>query len=338
MKSLLRILKKEYQILSDPIEKANKANEISRAYLYRDLDQVREYAHKALDLLKDSDIIEISKAYLNLGAACLLSQDFEGGIFYYHKVYLEKASEELLMRCHMGVGVCFLKLHLYQEALNHEEKALDLALKIDHPSGLAGIYTNIATIHMHLASYELANSYFSKALDIAKSKAYSNIQGYIYIGLLNSDLKQKKISSMENHLLEIEALIDGENEMWYIGITQSFKACYYVHLENIEMADIYFKIGIDILEAEEQYLYLVLAYDEYINSLISKDFYHKAKELFDNYGNIIDRYNLELAKPKYLITAMNYYITIGNIPKYHQYQSQYEDYRSVTKKMLERYF
>ena len=338
MKSFLRMLKKEYRLLSDPIDKAKKANEISRAYLYRDLDQVKEYAHKALDLLKDSDIIEISKAYLSLGAASLLSQDFEGGIFYYHKVYLEKASDELLMRCHMGVGVCFLKLHLYQEALIHEEKALDIALKIDNPSGLAGIYTNIATIHMHLASYELADSYFSKALDIAKSKAYSNIQGYIYIGLLNSDLKQKKINAMENHLLEIEALIDGENEMWYIGITQSFKACYYVQLENIEMADIYFKIGIDILEAEEQYLYLVLAYDEYINSLISKHFYQQAKDLLDIFGNTIDKHNLDLGRPKYLKTAMNYYITIGDIPKYHKYQTQYEDYRFVTKKMLERYF
>lgn len=179
----------------------------------------------------------------------------------------------------MGVGVCYLKLHLYQEALKHEEKALDLALKIDHTSGLAGIYNNIAMIHMHLLSYDLADTYFKKALNIAQSNAYGNIQGYIYIGLLNNALHQKNITSMEEHFLQIEALIDGENEMWYIGITQCFKACYYIHLENTEMAEINFKIGIDILEAEEQYLYLVLAYDEYINSLIAMGFHEQAKTL-----------------------------------------------------------
>jgi tetratricopeptide (TPR) repeat protein len=338
MKSLLRILKKEYQLLSDPIEKAKKANEISRAFLYRDLDQVREYAHKALSLLNDTNTTEICKAYLNLGAACFLSQDLEGGIFYYHKVYLQNPSEELLMRCHMGVGVCFLKLHFYQEALYHEEKALDLALKIGHSGGLAGIYTNIATVHMHLESYELADCFFSKALKIAKSNAYGNIQGYIFVGLLNNDLKQKNMNAIENHFLEIETLIDGENEMWYIGITQSFKACYYIHLDNIDMADIYFKIGMDILEAEEQYLYLVLAFDEYINSLISKHYYQEAKEQLHTFGNVIDKYKLDLGRPKFLKTAMIYYNTVGDIPNYHKYQQEYEDFRSVTKKMLDRYF
>jgi tetratricopeptide (TPR) repeat protein len=338
MKILIRRLKKEYQLLTDPIKKAKIANQISRAYLYRDLDQVNEYAHIALSLLEDSNTVEISKAYLNLGASCFLSQDFKGGISYYHKVYTAKASEELLMRCHMGVGVCYLKLHLYQEALYHEERALDLALKTDHSSGLSGIYNNIATIHMHLGSYDLAESYFSKALLIAKSNDYTNIQGYIYIGLLNNDLKQNNINSMEENFLHIEALIDGKNEMWYIGITQCFKGCYYIHLENLEMAEIYFKIGLEILEAEEQFLYLVLGYEEYINTLVNNGYTFEAKKLLEAFGKIIEKYNLDLGKPKYFKTSMNYYISTGNIPKYHHYQNEYETYRRAAKKQLENYF
>lgn len=35
---------------------------------------------------------------------------------------------------------------------------------------------------------------------------------------------------------------------------------------------------------------------------------------------------------------MNFYITIGDIAKYHMYQQEYEAYRRDTQKMLERYF
>lgn len=337
MKTDLRLLKKQLQEETHPLFKAQKANELSRAYLYRDLDQVEAFARLAMDLACQSNRDEYLRATINLGASHLLRQDFDTGLDYYYKVYTSSQSPKLLVRCYMAIGVCYSKLAFYEEALAFEEKALDLSLKANNNSATAAIFNNIATIYMNQGAHDLSEQYFSKALTLASKHHYTNIQAYLLVGLLNNDLRRQKYDHMEDYFNQIETLIDAQNEMWFIGITQCLKACYHIAYDNMELAMVYFDIGIDILEDEDQYMYLVLAYDELILSLDRAGYQRKALDYLNIYEDKITHKNLKMGKGLFLKTAMDYYANHQSIKLYHHYQKSFTDYTTHYSYVLEKF-
>jgi len=337
MKSTIRQLKEELKQLSNSLLKAQKANELSRAYLYRDLDLVEKYASLALSLLNKENHEEILLAHMNLGSCKLLRQDFNAGLDYYYKVFSETKSDQLLLRCYMAIGVCYSKLDMNKEALSFQEKALELAQITKDHSASAAIFNNYATIFTSQGHFDLSESYFLKALDIATTNDFSNIQAYVYVGLLHNDLRRKRYDQMDDYFYKIEQLIDSENEMWFLGITQCLKACFCVAHDNLEKAEVYFEMGIDILETEEQFMYLVLAYNEFILSLQSADYYKEANELLSVFEEIINKNNLQMGKGIFLKTAMDYHASTKDIKSYHKYHKKYNTYKNYYSKILSVY-
>lgn len=341
MKRSIRILKQELSDSSDNSFQACKCNEISRLYMYRDVDQVQHYGHLALEHAKKANNTrEIARAYFNIGAGYFLCQNLKEGVAYYSLAakLIKEEDPQTLVRIYMGIGVNFTQINCHQESVYYQEKALQIAVKENLIPEKAGIYNNIGRVYSDLGDHQLAMNYYQRGLQIAYDEGLQTIKGYLLVGAIQNDLKHNALDDVESNLLRLEKLIDKHNEMWYLGISQCLWGCYYAASDSLGCAKEYFTTGIEILEAEGQNYYLALAYAFYTDTLTRQGELFEAKLAYDLYKAMIDKYSLDLALPMYYGSLSDFYAKQSDVRYYNKYNQLYTESKDALEIILREHF
>lgn len=336
----LRQLKNELSDLSDNSSKAEKCNEISRAYLYRDLDLVEHYAHLALNhLVKYEEHPERGRAYQNLGAACFLRQNTQEG-FRYYKEALSQAEDDPItkLRVYLGVGINFTWLESFEDAIKYEEAALSIALKENIIPEKIAIFNNLGRIYSMLGEYDLANEYYFSGAHLAKEEESWLRLGYILVGLIRNALKQKALDAMEKYILKLERLMESHDEIWFLGLSKVMYGCYNLMNDNLDMAFMNFEMGMEILKEEAQAYYIFISYTDFIQCLMDKAMYVQAKYMFYDFYQAIETYSIEPGYPIYYKMMSKYYSTLGDIKNFNAFHEEYQKKHDELLSIMKSYF
>ncbi|MBN2795703.1 MAG: hypothetical protein JXR88_09870 [Clostridia bacterium] len=336
----IRFLRNELSELSDNIKKAEKCNEISRNYLYRNLDLVEHYAHLALNHMAEYDEhIEKGKAFQNLGAACFLRQDFTDGVNYYHEASLMAQNDPLtLLRIYLGIGINFTLLECYRDAIKYEEMALSLAIKHNYITEKVPIFNNLGRIYSQLGEFELANHYYYSGVQLANElEAWSRL-GYLYVGLARNALFSKDLTNMEKILLKMEESMEKHGEIWFLGINKTLWATYYLHFDNFELSKSNFDIGMSILKEEEQAHYIFIAYCDYLNTLLELNHLSYSKLYFFDFYQTLETFSIETGYPTYYKMKANYYSRLNDIKNFNEFNMAYQTKHEALCQIIKKYF
>jgi len=327
MKSMIHDIKQAIEAAENTDQRDQLINHLSRAYLYRDIDQCIELSDNLIRNRPNKDLIS-RRAYLNLGAAYLLKEDFTKALANYREAFKDCHDPYIQLRTFMALGYCYDKINMDQEAIYYQEQALSLATKLEDPSAIAAIFNNLANSYAQIKQYDLALSFLDQAMTLARDHKLSNIQAYLYVSLCRNQLMQGRVDQLDTYFYGIESLIDGDNEMWFVGITQCLKACYQLYLENYDLASVYFDIGLDILLTEDQAMYLGLSYREFIFSLIKLGLKSQANHHLQAFESYIKKKDDLLSRIAFYRTAVDLYSSTQDLKALSFYQMAYQEAKS----------
>lgn len=136
-------------------------------------DKAKEHFQSILNQssisLKDS-----ARCYNSLGASNAKLKNYEGAInnFRQQLVILRQLepSEKVatdIVKCYTSIGKIYCYKQDYVAAIDHYKQALDLVSPISSASDLiSNIYKDLANLYIKTQEFDLAKSYFTKALEI----------------------------------------------------------------------------------------------------------------------------------------------------------------------------
>jgi len=339
MKDKIRVIK-EHLLVASEVNKIALYNELSRAYMYRDLEAVISNANKALTLaIKYEQKNEQARSYFNIGAANFLYQDLKTGVDAYHKANLlcDPTDNVLKARIYMGVCLTYTQLHCFEKALYYGEKALNIALQEDLYEVQCSIYNNHGHIYNYLEDYELSDSFFTQGLRIAIHHQYTWKETFLTYNLARNKLLTGN-TDVEEYIFNIESLIEKKDDMWYLGPVQILWALYYIMTDSYENAIPKIDLGLQILEEEKQDFYHLLAYTDLTHVLTYKNYEIEAEALYQNYVSYLEEKNLVLSLPRIYFKMSTFYSKKGQVSLYQKYLRKYVDLKTDLEQYINKFF
>ncbi|CAF4167834.1 unnamed protein product [Rotaria sp. Silwood2] len=114
----------------------------------------------------------IVQSHCNLGTAYASQENYDEALkqFYLALKILETHHSDihksvLAASCHNNIGTIYLTRQLFETALIHFEKALEIYKQFKKNESIATIYNNIGTLYSDLGQYSKAMEYYSKSIE-----------------------------------------------------------------------------------------------------------------------------------------------------------------------------
>ncbi|MBI9014209.1 MAG: tetratricopeptide repeat protein [Clostridiales bacterium] len=339
MKAKIKTIKGNLLNASE-FDKITLYNELSRAYMYRDIEAVIYNANEALSLANQYDQKnEQAKAYFNIGAAKLLSQDMKAGVDAYHKAMLlsDPTDYVLIARIYMGISLTYTQLHCFEKALFYGEKALNIALQENLYEVQCSVYNNHGHIYNYLEDYELSDSFFVQGLKIAIHHQFTWKETFLTYNLARNKLLSGN-TDVEKYIFNIESLIEEQDEMWYLGPVQILWAMYYIMTDSYENAVPKIDLGLQILEEEKQDFYHLLAHTDLTHALTYKNYEIEAEALYQKFLHYLEEENLVISLPKLYLKMSIFYSKKGQVSLYQKYLRKYVDLKTDLEQYINKFF
>ncbi|MDL2239860.1 sensor histidine kinase [Bacteroidales bacterium OttesenSCG-928-L14] len=209
----------------------------------------KKYIEKTLEIIDESDIINIAYSYMRL-AICyndLIKPD--SAIFYYNKSleFFEKMKDDKrysetqyysgLSSVYGNLANVYNKMDQDQEALKYYLKAMEIFEKYDVKQGLFLAYSNIGEMHKAIGNYEQSLYYHLKSQDIA-----NELNDPLWIAVANERLSKVYLlyykdyeKALEHATLAYDYFMDHEEEgMEQISVLNSLAAIYYDGYDDMD--------------------------------------------------------------------------------------------------------
>lgn len=137
-------------------------------------------------------------------------------------------ADEALSKANCNIGIAYHNLRDYMKGLEHYQRALEIAKKINNPSLEAACISNIASVYIDLREYEKALKHYQQALNIHRNIYCSkgeakNLEGignvYANLGKYEKALKHLqqalKIDKNRNDPLSEAQDLDSIGDVYY---------------------------------------------------------------------------------------------------------------------------
>lgn len=340
MNQTIRIIKEQLQTSSDDLSKVKYLNDLARAYMYRDLDLVNHYANEALSLaLVLNNNYETVRAYISIAARYVTKQELALALEYYHKAYeileFDPLSE---VRICMGISNISRSIDNFRTAKEYSERALELSIahKLLHEE--IACYNNFGKIYSSLNMHDLAQDFYNKAITLCERENAPLMRGFSFVSKVKHLFVTQQVESIEDELLTLEALIDNNNELWYVGIIQCLWGMFYANHDIPDYAKERFELGISILEDEVQLTNLVEAYIDYSNILIDMNRLLQAESIYKRALAYLEAQGILHIPPILLKSIGHLYKVGGNAKESLDYFNKYEASKSTLEALLQNYF
>lgn len=159
------------------------------------------------------------------------------------------------------IGRCYMLMNNFNEALNYQQKALELFTQLDNKTGIAKSIHRMGTIYLQKEQYRVALLYFEKALQLhQKNKNSGDIaKAYYHIGFCYYEISDydKAIASFFQ-CLPLYIKIPEWANVWN---TYDMLASTYQKMKNYPKAlDFYFK-GLEVKKRYSVYLAFAYSYN-----------------------------------------------------------------------------
>ena len=233
---------------------------ISQRYLSQ-YDEALKSHQKAAEINEriNGDPIDLARSYLNMGNLMFDVKNLEASNKYYlqsEEICIKYGLNEFIPKCWGNLAANYRYEGQYEKALEYHLKSIALFEK--NPSiALTREYNNIGAVYDDLEDFNVAKSYYSKALKHSEKYGEPQLIGLIYRNLGEIAMVEKDYALAEEYIQKsmdiakntqnIERLIRGYGKMAEIkAATNDFKSAYeyklkynhlYDSLKGIEVAE-----------------------------------------------------------------------------------------------------
>ncbi|RRQ48428.1 tetratricopeptide repeat protein [Maribacter algicola] len=233
---------------------------ISQRYLSQ-YDEALKSHQKAAEINEriNGDPIDLARSYLNMGNLMFDVKNLEASNKYYlqsEEICIKYGLNEFIPKCWGNLAANYRYEGQYEKALEYHLKSIALFEK--NPSiALTREYNNIGAVYDDLEDFNVAKSYYSKALMHSEKYGEPQLIGLIYRNLGEIAMVEKDYALAEEYIQKsmdiakntqnIERLIRGYGKMAEIkAATNDFKSAYeyklkynhlYDSLKGIEVAE-----------------------------------------------------------------------------------------------------
>ena len=258
-----------------------------------DVDKALSYSNEATsyiatlnnDSLKVMGFLEQGAVYTARREKLLALRNFLAAL----RLSEEKGVERLQRNSYSYLSGFYSSIEDYDRAIDYAVKAMGVRRKMAEPRGRYNIVddlTNIGTLYGYKKSYDMAVSYFEKAIKLADSLKFEPLKMGPYVGMLNNYLyasQPQKALEFFNKNTALKAYLDG---FGYRGVVDQAYGYIYTDLRQFDSAFYYYKKAAPLFETglnnTSRYSYYVQMGK--LNKLAgflpaSISFYTKAKDL-----------------------------------------------------------
>ncbi|MBN8583555.1 MAG: tetratricopeptide repeat-containing sensor histidine kinase [Ignavibacteria bacterium] len=251
-------LQAEIEILFDiAVAKHNLSLHREAASIFRDL---LSWKYQYKDLFMKANILRC------LAVQYIRNNDIEEAIKYLYeseKVSKECGYEENLHMVESTLGSIYIQLKMFNKALEHEMKSLEIALKMNNEQMINYSYLGIGSCHYLLGDLDNAENYLLRSLNGDQTK-YSQANTYYYLSKVYFDKKNIEQSenyaklgyklSVENNINDYKALCLGLTGTIFLEYGENEKAINSIQeaisfSESFENKRIYFSLYKDLIKA-----------------------------------------------------------------------------------------
>lgn len=217
-------------------------------YMIDDYDKANCYYKIALYLYKKlDDDVGKSNCYWGLSKVYFMLCDYNMSKYYLDQVqYKEGQGNELEGNYNWSLGRIYYMLNNSKEAIECQEKALNIYEEINHKKGIANCKWSLARIYCMLSDYEKILKYLNESLEICKEIRYKTGEAkcyWIYGSFYYISGNYKKAIKYQTNAFNI---FDTTNNKWGKANCSNELGRIHCALENYEKAEEYHKKSLDI--------------------------------------------------------------------------------------------
>jgi len=258
--SLKRILVK-----STEKEKVTILANLSLCYSYEDSALSTVYSRQAIALaekLRDYHCEIIAHFYLSVFYSNHFNRPKElNQLLIVLDIAKKHHDNEEIAKTFGEIGRCYMLMNNFNEALNYQQKALELFTRLDNKTGVAKTIHRMGTVYLQKEQYRVALLYFEKALQLhQKNKNSSDIaKAYYHIGFCYYEISDyDKAIAFFFQCLPLYIKIPEWANVWN---TYDMLASTYQKMKNYPKAlDFYFK-GLEVKKRYSVYLAFAYSYN-----------------------------------------------------------------------------
>ncbi|GEM_PF-5737403 len=229
-------------------------SEISRAYIYKDIEKSREYAEKGLKKArKTKDVKRILNFYHLIGTAYNARGVYDTALIYYNKSLLlidetgDRVNEAAI---YISTGTVYMQMNENGKALEYFTKALSIVEKSDMKNMQITLLNNIGSIHRRMNNDNRALIYFEQMKTLAEEVNDNNGKCGAYFNLGNIYYDKNEVELAVGYImktLDISRVM--RNKQYETVSLMSLAKIYYTHEKiNLNMAEKYAKEALHVAE------------------------------------------------------------------------------------------
>lgn len=324
MSENIRLLENKLTMTSD-VEKVSIHNQLSRSYMYRDVNKMYHHVSEALSLSEKYELLdEKATAYYYLGCYYYLSNNYKLSIDYFKQALLLCPSQyiDLKASIYNRVGIYYALIHNFDKASKYVEKAIELVSASSHYKILCSAYISMGRIHRYLEEYDIADYYYRESARIAESNNLTHMVPDTLLVITHNKLHTFELN-IEKNLLQIENYMEEHDDLWYLGPTKVMWAVYYILSDAKDVATINYEMALDILEEEKQFSTLIATYTILTFALEYKNYCDEALELLLRAEAFFQKNDYSFGLPKLYLALSKFYSRQGKVKLYQSYLRKY---------------
>ncbi|WP_106794261.1 tetratricopeptide repeat protein [Aquimarina sp. Aq78] len=268
-------------------EKIEIYKQLVNTYSKIDIEKALDYGKQGLELVKDEYTKDTGFFYLRMGNFYNAKSEHEKALFYNKKMLevAKKLQYELgVAKSYQNIGVTYVKMGDYHQALDNYLKALKIYETLEEESFVVGITGNIGSLYScRLKDDENGLIYYNKALTLSKKIGNEEFRAHILGAVGEMYMRQKEFEKAK-YVLE-ESISIAEKTNYTEVITSGYNNLSQINVEEkrfnkaIEYTKKALQIRLEKGSSENitlSYLTLGDIYDKLGNTKIAVSYYDKA--------------------------------------------------------------
>ena len=196
-------------------EKIEIYKQLVNTYSRVEIDKALDYAKQGLELVKDEYTKDTGFFYLRMGNFYNAKSEHEKALFYNKKMLevAKKLQYELgVAKSYQNIGVTYVKMGGYNQALDYYLKALKIYETLEEESFIVGITGNIGSLYScRLKDDENGLLYYNKALELSEKTGNEKFRAHILGAIGEMYMRQKNFIDAENTIKESMRLAEKAN-------------------------------------------------------------------------------------------------------------------------------